>query len=550
MKSVAASVLHTNERAQEAPFPPAQWGLLLVAAWLAWRPLEVFPWSAVLTAAVILALTVWGWQQTPRTAGRSMVWAMAAVGVLLVSGMAGHDPSAAIAGASLVAAIVVLIWLASRQAPPDSWPAVLALVISGLSIWGLLQLTAGPEHTQAILRQLPEALRSAGSERLAAGRAFASQPLPSHLAVLLATALPLLLVRVRWRWSAAPWIVGCALCVVGLALTRSPIGVGLALAACAALAVAGGERSVRLAIGVLVLVLAVVVMARGDVLELEPVSLRLDNWQTAVWVWSTAPAAGVGFGSFGQVAQVVPFAVGNRPRYAHSLPLEWLAELGPVGLLAILVGVVALWRLMRDLWPRRPDLAIAIAVVPVHNLVDFSLHGSGVALPWAVLVGWAAATRATGRIDQAGPSGRPLAATAAALAVAAAILTATSAAVLESARTRTSPVERFADAMDARRLAPWRAEPLDMIAVAALESGDPEMIAEAASELEQGRWLRPRSASLADLRSHLALAMGDSPSAAAEAWAADHAHPENPVYRERFEQLTRSLQNDGLDSDR
>ncbi len=272
------------------------------------------------------------------------------------------------------------------------------------------------------------------SERLAAGRAFASQPLPSHLAVLLATALPLCSFASAGGGALFRGSQVSCLCVVGLALTRSPIGVGLALVACAALAVAGGGRSIRLAVVVLALVLAVVVVARGDVLELEPVTLRLDNWRTAVWVWSTSPAAGVGFGGFGQVAQTVPFAVGNRPRFAHSLPLEWLAELGPVGLLAILAGGFALWRLVRDLWPHRPDLAVAIAVVPVHNLVDFSMHGSGVALPWAVLVGWAVAfgecnagprNRVSG---QAGGGGRVPA-----LALAATILYATSAMVLETA---------------------------------------------------------------------------------------------------------------------
>ncbi len=531
-------------------FLSAQCVLLAVAGWLAWRPVETFPWSAVLVAAVVLGLAAWGWDRTPPAAGRAAVWAVGGIGVLLLSGLAGHDPSAAIAGVSLVAAMTVLVWLASREAPPESWPAVLALVIACLSIWGVLQVTAGPEHTQAILRQLPEALRSAGSERMAAGRAFASQPLPSHLAVLFATALPLLLVRVRWRWTAAPWIVGCALCVVGLALTRSPIGVGLALAMCAALAVTRGGRSLRLAVGVLVLVLAVVIVVRGDVLKLEPVSLRLDNWRTAVWVWSTAPAAGVGFGGFGQAAQTVPFAVGNRPRFAHSLPFEWLAELGPAGLLAILAGGFALWRLVCDVWQHRPELAAAITVVPLHNLMDFSLHSSGVALPWAVLVGWAIASRSSLPVAERGPRGRLVAIAAAALALAVAILHATSATVLEVANLQPAPKERFAGALEARRIAPWRAEPLDSIAIAALGTGDLELIAEASAELEKSRWLRPHSASLADLRGRLALALGHVPSAVAEAWNAQNSNPESETYRQRLVQLLGQLQDDGSGQDR
>ena len=548
--SEVARGLHANEPAGETPFSLALGALLVLAAWLAWRPIEVFPWSAVLTAAVILALTVWGWQRTPFASGRIVVWTIVAIGVLVASGMAGQDPSAAISGASLVAAVAVLIWLASRETPPGYVPAVFALAISGLSIWGALQLTAGPVHAQEILLQLPEPLRAAGAERLAAGRAFASQPLPSHLAVLLATALPLMLFRLRWRWGALPWFAGVVLCVFGLALTRSPIGVGLALVACAALAVAGGGRSTRLTVVVLALVMAIVVVARGDVLELEPVTLRLDNWRTAVWVWSTSPAAGVGFGGFGQVAQTVPFAVGNRPRFAHSLPLEWLAELGPMGFMAILVGGLVLWRLVRDLWPHRPDLAVAIAVVPVHNLVDFSMHGSGVALPWAVLTGWVVAFRSATPAPETGSPGRPAVVAAAALALAATILYATSAMVLETAGQQAQPEERYAGALEARRLAPWRADPLDMIAVAALETGNLEVMAEASAELEQGRWLRPYSASLADLRSHLAQARGHAPSAVVEAWTAERSHPEDPVYSQRLVQLFRQLQDDGIGEDR
>jgi hypothetical protein len=139
---------------------------------------------------------------------------------------------------------------------------------------------------------------------------------------------------------------------------------------------------------------------------------------------------------------------------------------------------------------------------------------------------------------------------AAALALAATILYATSAMVLETAGQQAQPEERYAGALEARRLAPWRADPLDMIAVAALETGNLEVIAEASAELEQGRWLRPYSASLADLRSHLAQARGHAPSAVVEAWTAERSHPEDPVYSQRLVQLFRQLQDDGIGEDR
>jgi hypothetical protein len=482
---------------------------------------------------VALVVILWIWQQvTLPPLGRLWI-AGAALAVLVGSGLAGLDPAAAVAEASLLAGACALAWLASRDVPPPQWPAILGLVLSGLSVWGILQVTAGPEHAEAVLAQIPEHLRVAAAERLGAGRAFASQPLPSHLAVLLATALPLLLAQVKWSWRAVVWMVGALLCVVGLAATRSPIGVGLALASCLALAIARGRRRVLVPVLVLAAVLLLVVLGRGDVLELEPVKLRVDNWQTAVWIWSTSPAHGVGFGGFGQAVQTAPLHVGNRPRHAHSLPMEWLAEFGPVGFLMTLIAGLALLWLLKGLWPKRPDLAVALAVVPAHNLADFSFFSSGVVVPWAVLLGWGIAICAGERRAESGAWGRLLVVAAAALVLAFTTLHATS--VTVGGGVGLAPEERFANAVRARELAPWRAEPLVAIAVGALESGDAELIARAARELDQARWLRPRSASVADLRGLLAEKRGEGPTAVSEAWTAAHDNPSDPTFSARFE---------------
>jgi O-antigen ligase len=340
------------------------------------------------------------------------------------------------------------------------------------------------------------------------------------------------------RWSALPWVVGSVLCVVGLVLTRSPVGAVLALGACAALALGRRKRLLLWAVLLLVSVLAVVIAGRGDVMELEPVQLRLDNWRTAVWVWSTAPAAGVGIGGLAQAAQAVPFEVGNRPRHAHSLPLEWLAELGPVGLLAVVFAGLALWRLLRRLWPDHPELAVALALVPVHNLVDFSLYGSGVTLAWAVLVGWAAAfVNASPEPEPAPVRGRVVFIAAIAGMLAATVLHVTSLIVEESASVREIPSERLDGALEARRLAPWRVDPLGLVAAAALETGDSQRIAEARAALDRGRWLRPHSAALAGLRAQLAIAGGVAPTAVSEAWISASEQPSDKKRAESLEDL-------------
>ena len=296
--------------------------------------------------------------------------------------------------------------------------------------------------------------------------------------------------------------------------------------------------------------LVLVVAGRGDVLELEPVQLRLDNWRTAVWVWSTAPVAGVGVGGFAQAAQAVPFEVGNRPRHAHSLPLECLAELGPVGILGILFAGLTLWRLIRRLWPERPELAVAVTVVPIHNLVDFSLYGSGVTLAWAVLVGWAVAFVNTSPEPEPTPvRGRAIFVTAVVGALAATILHMTSLKVEDSAFLRQNPSERLDEALIARRIAPWRVDPLGLIAAAALETGDPQRLSEARAELERGRWLRPRSAALATLQARLAIASGMAPTAVSEAWISASEQPADEMRVEGLESLLSRLDSGAEDDD-
>jgi hypothetical protein len=188
------------------------------------------------------------------------------------------------------------------------------------------------------------------------------------------------------------------------------------------------------------------------------------------------------------------------------------------------VAAIVLWRLVRDLWPKRPDLAVAVMVIPLHNLVDFSLFHSAVALPWAVLAGWAAASRG-GTPPGEAARGRVFLVLSAALALALVVLHVTSIKVEESAATRITAEERMAAGLDACRLAPWRLAPVGLVARSAIESGDRLLIKTAAEKMESSRWLRPRSSALALMRSQLALALAEIPTSVSEAWSSRNHNP-------------------------
>jgi hypothetical protein len=494
--------------------------MLLAAGWVAWRPVETRPATAVVLAGLVLALSFWGWRHGTRG---SSTLAAASIGifVLAASTFSGWDAARGVGEIGTIAVVLAVIWLASRTDPPDGYPELLALALAGLAVWGLWQVITGLEALRPALEALPQAARIYAEERLASRRAFASLPLPSHLAVLLATALPLLLARVRASAAGLTWALAAVLAVLGLVATRSPVGVGLALLACGALAARRSRLVLVVTTVLLAVALAGVAVVRSDVGQLEPVVLRLDNWRTALWLAGTAPAAGVGLASYAQATQVTPLEVGNRPAHAHNLPLEWLAEFGPAGLIGFAFAAAGLLALVWRLWPRAPALAVSLMVIPLHNLVDFSLYVSGVAVPWALLVGWGSAISAGERTNagaRQGGFGAIVAAAAVGLVLAGAH--ASSGVIETTAAADRDPGVRFAGALRALDVAPWRIQPQFLLASAAIESQDQTLLDRAWEELDSRRWLRPRSAALAERRARVALARGVVSVAMSELWLA------------------------------
>jgi hypothetical protein len=502
---------------------------------------------AVVIAAAVLGLCTWGWRRASGLFADRLVVIAVVFGALMVSAAAGWDFSRAVGEIGLLAAVVSFAWLGSRSRPPRVFPALLAVGLAGLAVWGLWQVITGLEGIRPAIEEFASPARAYAEERVAGRRAFASLPLPSHLAVLLATALPLLIVQVRATPRGVVWIAPAILAVVGLVATRSPVGLGLALVATIPVLVIRRRVAMGVVAGGLVIAMVAVVVVRPDVAALEPVSLRFDNWRTGMWLWTTSPASGVGVASFAQSSQANPLEVGNRPAHAHSLPVEVLAELGPAGLIGILALGVGLVALIRRLWKDHPSLAVAIAVIPLHNLLDFSFFVSGVALPWAVLLGWAAAHQRISVKPRATGSalGRTALVTAAAMVLGITILSTSSLMVEEAAADSPNAADQFDGASRALRLAPWRIKPQFLLATSAIASNDDQFLDAAWIELDRYRWLRPRSAALAQRRARLALARGDVSSALAELWSAGaYGAPGSEPVR-AYNELIKSLEGAG-----
>ncbi|MCG6962258.1 MAG: hypothetical protein LJE95_03210 [Acidobacteria bacterium] len=499
--------------------------LALSAVVLAWFPPETVPWAGTVIALVALGLIPGGWARTSREGMTRAVAFCAPLGGWLILGLlTGWDRAQGCREAGLLVAVVGLVWLASRWRPEGRGLALFVAGVSLLTVWAAWQVGRGFEADLGSVGMLPEALRSAARQRFLVGRAFASQTQPGHLAVLLATVVPIAVSRLTRRGRRWPWALALLLCGVGIALSRSLLGAGLAVAGAVVVSRGARRREVWLAVGAMAAVLVLLVVLRSDlILHLEPVRLRIENWHSALWVWRSAPVVGVGLGGFGQAALAAPFAAGNHPQHAHALPMEWAAELGLPGI--FLAGAFYLWlfRLARRLGPVDRGLAVAVLIVPLHSLLDFSIYMAGVALPWAVLLGWSVAVCKPDRVEAPCPSRlRPVAVTVGAAFLALLILNATGATLEHAAEAVPAP-DAVLLAAKARRVAPWRLEIMHVLAGVIVKGGPAAPMA--AEELASTSWWRPRSPATA-----LALAVGDAgrgnvPGAAREAWAAARYAP-------------------------
>jgi tetratricopeptide (TPR) repeat protein len=201
---------------------------------------------------------------------------------------------------------------------------------------------------------------------------------------------------------------------------------------------------------------------------------RRHYWRVAVHEIAARPALGSGAGTY------VDWWVRTRTvqlstREAHSLYLETLAELGPVGLLALAVAFAAsLGSALRlRAGPSGPPVLAALVAYDVHVAVDFDWELAGVTLP-VILLAAAAAVHAPQHVHALAPRARAGAALAAAALAAAGLLALVGTSRVTAAQDA-ARAGRFGDAISqARRafhFAPWSAEAWRVIGESQLAEG-------------------------------------------------------------------------------
>lgn len=319
-------------------------------------------WLAALLAAVGASAA----RHPAATLPRRLLWALAAfVGVALVSSGLSLAPYLSwLASPTLWTPLVVFLGILAVGAPARQLVlGAIALAGTSSALVGAYQVgVAWPAlATSAGAAELPPALLS----RLQGGRALGlslSPDLGGALALGGLAACATLALDARKR-SDPRWrllLVGAALCGVGVVLSRSA-GVALAGALAGMVwallrigprlsSVAGPRRALVWAAlglgGAGAGGAAVGTLGRGFEALAHSADERLWNWAVAWDAFGASPLVGHGVGRFASAYAHHQLPGANITRYAHSLPLHTLVELGMAGVCAALlcVGGMLHWR--------------------------------------------------------------------------------------------------------------------------------------------------------------------------------------------------------------
>jgi len=184
------------------------------------------------------------------------------------------------------------------------------------------------------------------------------------------------------------WIIAPLL--IALLLTKS---IGALIALCLGLALysclcGGGSKKRAIFVFGLLLIIGGIVITRSTFQKehAQPafsLIARMDYWKDTLTVIKTHYLTGVGIGNF------------NLPecRYTHNSYLQILAEMGPLGLIALLWLLSSVFRLaFKNLKDSQRETQIAAllaasAIFLAHNFIDFSFFLPEVSFIWWMITG-------------------------------------------------------------------------------------------------------------------------------------------------------------------
>jgi len=516
-------------------FPPEIHGLGLAA-------------MAVLTTLAVLA-------STGATAPASR-WIWAAVPAVLVATRLGIAPGEAVEPA----ATMLLAALAGVAASGIAMPADLLAKLFGLGLavvslralyermWGLAS------WAEEVRANVPAASAAAILNRLEQGRPYAGFLTPAALGCFLAMTIPPV---VGWalgkRGSARAFGLGVAAAGAAALLTTRSVTAMAALAGAVTLAGLRGRISRRVLAGTaLAIGLAVTAagIARPDAVFApgradSPWSLRAGNVRVALEIARAHPLFGVGPGGYAEAFPQYRREGDNESRHAHDLPAELMAEWGiPAGLaLSALFFWLFVAPVVRASSPIRSfpfGLSVGLAAFALHNVVDFTAFLPSLLVLAVVSRGWLAAPPVVAlgtprwRVATIALTGG--------LAIVAAGSGFGREALFDARQSAAAGDHEtaLADALRARRAAPWDPDPPQLEAEARMAGTDRD-IGAALAAADRAVARAPSRAAARRVRARVRAAAGDAAGAYADLVEASRLYPVSPDYAPERDALEEAI---------
>lgn len=373
LAAAQGGLLLAGRTAGPPPLPPG-WMLMPLAAlaafalWQLTAPLPVHPLRSQLADALGAPAALRASPILHPTEARDAAVRMAAPAVLawlVALAWTGTPVRPALAGLSLAGAVIAGYALAAHALDPNAvlwlegpfYPTPTGPFVARGAFAAYLTLAMLAAAVVWLTRaETASGWASALAWGLMAIALLASQS-RAGLAAAVAAHLLLLWLAVRGRWLAVAPAAGAALALLtGAALGAAAAGLDGRLADLPA--------------------------------DLER---RLAVWRAGLSAVAARPWTGHGLGSFPYLWELYrPPGAGKPVLSAHSTPLEWAAELGIPGALALLTGLLGIaWALLSVPAGRIAALAAppALAAVLLQGAVDVGAQVPGVALTAALLVG-------------------------------------------------------------------------------------------------------------------------------------------------------------------
>ncbi len=319
--------------------------------------------------------------------------------VLAMHALSGLSPSFAVApgllNVTLAALLTVAVFFRSSNRQSQTRWLTAALVAILLAALGNALIVA----IQAFAPSWPDDALIA--RHIAGDRFGGNLRQPNQLATVAVWGLIAAAYLLR-RW---PWLWGLISAPLVVTLFASESRTGVISLLLVAFASALRSRRVRAwgGRGWLLLIVALIPVALLSVAVFtrstadSSMAQRVALWRDVVTLIEHNPWFGVGWGQLNFAWTLTPFA-GRAPDvfdHAHSLPLQLAVELG-VPVTAVVLGLVAhgIWHIARALIadPSRETATVAmlLAVILIHSLLEYPLWFSYFLLPSAFLYAWLA----------------------------------------------------------------------------------------------------------------------------------------------------------------